>query len=147
MGRTSFKVVSLKVAVLVAVGLGVTLTPQSSRAADPELRKGTFAGNWCGFTATFEVTSRTHPTKLIFEGTVTLDATGQVDKITVRQLTDGSLHITRFLSGAHAGQTQSMYTHPPETLVTGGKTVVNWPAKKTYGYGAKLAGFLRMPAK
>jgi hypothetical protein len=32
-------------------------------------------------------------------------------------------------------------------MVTGGGTVANWPAKKTYGYGAKLAGFLRMPAK
>lgn len=139
----------IKVALLVAVGLGVSLTPQSSQAIDPKvkLRTGIFVGNWCGFTATFVIT-QTNPTSRIYEGTVTLDATSQVDKINVQQLTNGSLRITRYLSGAFTGQTQIMFTHPPEMLAAaGGKTVANWPAKKTYGYGAKLAGFLRMPVK
>jgi hypothetical protein len=138
--------VALRCGILAAVGLGVSLTPQVSEAKDIDMREGTFVGNWCGLEAVFTLKA-SDKKKYKFEGTVFLPATRQKDKITVQQLEDYSLYLVRSLSGTHAGETQGMQTHPPERLVINGKTVVNWPAKKTYGYGAKLAGFLRMPAK
>ena len=134
----------INLALLATVGLGLSLTPQASQAGDIDLRNGTFRSNWCGFDARIQLTRRPGP-DFIFDGTVTIEATGQVDKVFVRQLDDDSLHMVRYLSGSHSGQTQVMVTHPPELLKReDGKTVANFATKKTYGYGAKLAGFLRM---
>ncbi len=80
-----------------------------------------------------------------FEGTVKILSTRQVDRITIEQLEDNSLYMLRYLSGQHSGKTQGMQTHPPEILSSGTRQIVNFPAKRTYGYGARLAGFLKMP--
>jgi hypothetical protein len=135
--------------VMVAAVLGMSLAPQLCEAALPaeqDLRVGSFEGNWCGLAARFDITRKFGNTWK-FEGKILIRATGQYDKITIEQLADNHLHMVRFLSGSHAGETQVTVTHPPETLFLGGVRQVNFPARRTEGFGAKLAGFLHMPAR
>ena len=131
--------------VVVAAILGVSLVASNCEAAEPtDVRIGTFDGNWCGSRAKFTITKQIG-TKKVFEGTVEIISTGQVDRINIQQKINKTLHMTRYLSGKHTGQTQVMLTHPPETKSVGNSLVVNFPAKSTFGYGARLAGFLRLP--
>jgi len=135
--------------VLVAVVLGMSVAPHHHCEAgnpDHDLREGTFRGNWCGSVAEF-VIKKQKGEDWKFEGTVEILSNGQVDRLTVEQVQNNSLHMVRFLSGKHEGDTQVMQTHPPETLSVGGKLTVNFPTRRTFGYGARLAGFLRMPVK
>lgn len=134
----------LSTGLLAAVALGLSLIPQTSQAGDIDLRNGTFRSNWCGSDARITLVRRPGD-DFIFDGTVLIESTGQVDKVFVRQLEDDSLHMVRYLSGAQSGQTQVMQTHPPQLLKReDGKTVASFNTKRTYGYGARLAGFLRM---
>jgi len=146
-GRRRMMRFKIKV-VLVAVVLGMSVAPQFCEAGNPDhdLRAGTFRGNWCGSVAEFIIKNQPGE-DWKFEGTVEILSTGQVDPITVQQLKNNSLHMVRSLSGKHEGQSQVMQTHPPETLSIGGIRTVNFAARRTEGYGARLAGFLRMPVK
>ena len=130
--------------VMVAVGLGMSLTAQTSRAADHDMRFGTFEGNWCGFPARFELT-RERGNTWVFEGKITIKATGQIDRVTVKQNRDNSLRIVRYLTGAHTGTTQWVDTYPPETLVRNDKSYVNFMVRSAGGYGSKPLGHLHMP--
>lgn len=134
----------INLALLAVVGLGLSLTPQASQAGDIDMRNGTFRSNWCGSDAKITLVRRPG-SDFIFDGTVTIESTGQVDKLFARQLEDDSLYMVRYLSGANTGKTQAMQTHPPQLLKReDGKIVANFATKKTYGDGARLAGFLRM---
>ena len=134
--------------VMVAVGLGSSQAAHKCEAGNPDhdLREGTFKGNWCGSAAEFKFKKQPGE-DWKFEGTVEILSTGQVDRLTVQQLENNSLHMVRFLSGKHKGETQVMQTHPPETLDLGGKLTVNFPTRRVEGFGSRLAGFLRMPVK
>ncbi len=132
--------------VLVAVGLGMSLTAQTSQAAEHDLRVGSFAGNWCGFDARFDITSKRGNT-WVFDGKVLIKATGQYDRITVVQYADNHLRIVRHLTGAHSGTNQWVDTHPPETLRRGGQFLVNFVVRSAGGYGSKRLGHLHMPTK
>ncbi len=132
--------------VIVATILGVSLAPQFSEAAEHDFRVGSFEGNWCGLAARFDITTKVGNT-WDFKGKVLVRATGQYDNVVIRQNADNSLRIVRHLSGAHAGTTQWVDTHPPETKFHNGKRIVNFPVRRAGGYGAKVAGFLQMPVK
>lgn len=134
----------INLALLAAVGLGLSLASQASQAGDIDMRDGTFRSNWCGSDARITLVRRPGP-EFIFDGTVLIESTGQIDKIFARQLEDDSLYMVRYLSGKDSGQTQAMQTHPPQLLKReDGKTVASFNTKRTYGPGARLAGFLRM---
>lgn len=129
-------------AMLTAI-LCLALTAQRSEAAGYDMKIGTFAGNWCGFTATFNITNINEEGD--FKGTIYLDRTGQEDNVTIRQRSDKSLRIVRHLSGEHTGENQWVDTHKPETKRSSGERYANFPVKRAGGYGAKVLGFLRMP--
>src|SRR4029078_10596124 len=83
-----------------------------------------------------------------FTGSLELTKTGQFDPITIKQMSDGSLYLVRTLTGAQSGKFQVMMTHRPELKRRDdGKLIVNWPARKTEGFGAKLLGFVHMTVK
>lgn len=129
--------------VMVAVGLGMSLTAQTSQAAEHDMRLGSFTGNWCGYGARFDITSKRD--KGWFEGKILIKATGQYDRITVIQHADKSLRIRRHLTGLHSGKMQWVDTYPPETLVRNGRTYVNFMVRNAGGYGSKILGHLHLP--
>ncbi len=142
----------IMIVVMATVGFGASLTAQVSGAGktkpnpDHDLREGTFQGNWCGSSAEFTI-KKQKGEDWKFEGTVKIFSTRQVDPITIEQLGDNSLHMVRFLSGQFKGKTQVTQTHPPETFSSGNKMIVNFPTRRTFGYGARTAGFLKMPVQ
>lgn len=139
---------------MVAVGLGLSLAAGTSEAADPRtnIRLGDLRTNWCGFDAVLHI-EKPAPNKFkgvvrTFTGTIELTKTRQVDPITIQQLEDGHLHMVRTLTGNHSGESQVTVTHRPELKRRDdGKLIVNWPARRTEGYGAKLLGFVHMTVK
>ncbi len=127
--------------VVVAVGLGASLTAQNCEAADHDLRVGSFQGNWCGLPARFDIQQKIGNTWK-FKGKIWIKATGQYDKIEIEQFADNSLRIVRFLAGEHNGKHQTLSTHRPETLLKNGHKTVNYRAKQGYGIGTNNLGHL-----
>ena len=138
---TIVKLLTSKV-VLVAVVLGVSLAPRTCEAAEHDLRKGKFVGNWCGYDASFTIVKQNG---WKFEGTIFIKATGQTDRIKIEQFDDNHLRIVRSLSGEQTGRTQTVVTYPPETITHNGATYVNFKVKSASGYGSKPLGHLHMP--
>ena len=135
-------------AVMVAVGLGVSLAPLPCHAAGDEndFRIGTFEGNWCGLPARFEITKK-FGKRWLFEGKIFIKSTGQYDRIIVEQFQDNHLRMRRVLTGQHAGEFQVLETNEPETLLKGGKTQINFRVRHGSGIGTNNLGHLIMSTK
>jgi hypothetical protein len=134
----------ISVVMVVAVGLGVSLTAQTSQAAEHDLRIGSFEGVWCNLPARFDITKKIGNT-WTFEGKIWIKSTGQYDSITIVQYKDNNLRIVRHLSGSHAGQNQWADTHPPETVFRNGRFYVNFPGRSVAGVGSGGTAYLLMP--
>lgn len=130
--------------VVVAVGLGMSLAAPTSQAHEHDMRKGSFEGEWCGFAARFDLTAK-RGTSWIFDGQIWIKATGQFDRLYVRQYADNSLYIIRYLSGVHNGKTQWVRTSAPETRWRNGRFEVVFHVLSAGGYGSKVSGHLIMP--
>src|SRR5262245_46418479 len=98
-------------AVLACAGLCNAEAAAAARGTDG-FRVGSVQGSWGGYVARFDITSQRGDT-WDFDGMIYIKATGQYDRITVRQYGDNHLRIVRYLSGKNAGSTQKVYTYPP----------------------------------
>ncbi|MGE0846257.1 MAG: hypothetical protein AB7L41_08300 [Flavobacteriaceae bacterium] len=124
---------------IVACALALLLT--GAKAAEGDMKTGTFEGYWCGAPAVFEVT-RQLSGQWVFEGKILIRDTGQYDTLRIEQYSDNSLQIVRRLSGGDSGKRQWVVTNPPELRKKDGRSFVRFFAGGGKGTGcANLGSF------
>jgi|SRR5579871_63095 len=113
----------------------------AARAGDLDvLHAGSFRGVWCGYDATFDLTSRNKHTGWLtaWDGKILIIQTGQYDQLFIGQNYDKSLRIVRYLTGSLAGSTQNVATFPPEIVrASDGETIAKFKGAAGGGPGCK----------
>lgn len=117
----------MKRSALAALTLFLALLTAPALAAPGDFRLGTFGGAWCDHGATFTLTERSG---WVFEGTIYLPSTGEVNRLWIEQYADNSLRMIRYLDGANSGRIQMVETNPPEFRVYNGRPYVDFNAEE-----------------
>ena len=123
---------------ILAASLMALLSTQAI-AAEGDMKAGSWGGVFCGAPATYEVQPDTSG-EWVFEGKIEIRDTGEYDRLTVKQYSDNSLRIMRYLSGENTGKKQWARTGPPKFSKKDGKRCATFSANTGNGFGCHNTG-------
>ena len=126
--------------VILAAVIALTGTTTFAQAGPEDLRVGSFSGTWCGYKATFELTSKNDAWE--FNGKIRIEKTGEYDRLFIRQNNNDSLRIIRYLSGANTGSSQNVLTFPPQVKSNSNGVYATFAGASGGGPGCKNAPVL-----